>query len=277
MLYVIPYFELTFISVAGYQFESWKLFWFFGRVIFLYVFFKEIKRLELSKKAALIIFLLNLFLINFFERLLFYFSHNYVLKDKASSLSDAFNVLSWGSSGRVYFGTIIGVFSAILIGSLITKQWKNVWKYLDAGFLAQTAGTFIYRIGNVLWHSHMGKITDVPWGIVYKGQIRHEVGLYELISLFVIFFIAWFLRKRIPKAGLLFTIILGLLSLSRFFTDFLRSTDLPNSNFHFQNGFTMNQIAYGVVFLICLGLFFFLSKGQKEKNFQKDDEIKPII
>lgn len=245
----LPYFELKMINFFGYSIESWKTFWFLGRVAVIYVMLKEAERLKLNKKTVIIIFLLGLIFISFFEKLLFYLSHQFLHNDGAMI---HFSYAGWGSLGRVFFGVFIGIILAVLIGALITRQLKNFWSFLDLNLIAQIVGSFFYRIGNLLNHSHMGNETNFFLGIPFQGKIRHEVTLYELISLGLLFLIVWPLRKKIKKPGFLSLIILGWMSLSRFITDFFRSADLPYSNFHFSNGLTLNQVAYGILFGGCL-------------------------
>ncbi len=207
------------------------------------------------------IFFLNLFLINFFERVLFISANHFLHKNGLEySFIDAINVFSTGTAGRVFLGTIMGVFAAVIIGVLISGERKRMLNYLDAGVLALVAGTFFYRIGNFLSHSHIGKITDIPWGVYYNNQLRHDISLYEMLNLLFVFLLGWSLRKKIKTPGLIFAIVLGLSSLIRFSTDFLRNDDLMTANFHFQNGLTLNQIFYFIIFLNCLGLFFLFPK-----------------
>lgn len=261
MLYFLPYFELKMIPLWGdYSIESWKIFWILARVAVILILLKEAKRLNLSRKTTWIIFILSVFLVSFFEKILFFFSHKYLHTD--GGLYE-FTFSSWRAFGRVHFGAIVGIILTVIITTLITKKYKNIYKYLDILLLAHIAGSFIYRIGNLFWHSHIGKITTVPWGFWYNGQVRHEISLYELISLALLFSIAWPVRKRITQPGLLSLIILGWMSLSRFITDFFRSADLPNSNFHLQSGLTLNQVAYGAVFLICIVGLLFITKKRK--------------
>lgn len=261
MLYFLPYFELKMIPLWGdYSIESWKIFWFLARVAVFLILLKEAKRLGLSRKTAWIIFILSVFLVSFFEKILFFFSHRYLHADGGLY---AITFSSWRAFGRVQLGAIVGIILTVIIAALITKKYKNIYKYLDILLLAHIAGSFFYRIGNLLWHSHIGKITAVPWGFWYNGQVRHEISLYELISLALLFPIAWPLRKKITQPGLLSLIILGWMSLSRFITDFFRSTDLPNSNFHFQNGLTLNQVAYGALFFICFSMTLIITRKRK--------------
>jgi phosphatidylglycerol:prolipoprotein diacylglycerol transferase len=263
MFYLIPYFELKLISLGKYSIESWRILQFGGKLAALYIFFIEAKRLRLNIKTVVAISLLAAPLTTFFEKLLFYLSHEYF---HLNGYLYHFTIAGWPALGRVYFGGLIGLFLAVILGVFITRQSKQILKYLDIVFLSLIAGTFFYRVGNLFWHSHIGKITNVPWGMELQGQIRHEISLYEMISLALLFSVVWLLRKKITQSGLLFFVILSGMSLSRFILDFLRSDDLPTSNFHFQNGLTLNQITYGILFLLCFGFILFLLKKRGENS-----------
>ena len=259
MLYAIPYFSPVIFEFGGQNVESWRIFWFLARIMALLVVLHETRRKELDLKTSLLIFVAGLFLVSFWEKILFYFSHLYLHHDNMYS-----SLNQWSSFGRVYFGTIVGTFLSVLLGIAITKRWQHVFKYFDVFFLIHLVALFFYRIGNFFMHSHIGKITDLPWGINYFGTVRHEVALYELVSLSILFLVVWNLRKKISLPGFLSLIIIGWISLSRIITDFFRSTDLPNSNFHFQSGLTLNQVIFAVLFIVDISIVIFLFLKKKE-------------
>jgi|GEM_PF-1802082 len=272
MFYAIPYFELKWIYLFGHPIiRSWVIFWFIGRIVALLVFLVEAKRLNLNKKAVWIVFLSGLFLISFFEKLFFFVSHQLLHSD---GWMFKFDITGWGDLRRVYFGVLVAVGLAVILGTLITKQTKNILNYLDVNLMAVVATLFFYRIGNFLWHDHIGKVTSVPWGMEYFGQVRHEISLYEILLTAALFIFVWSLRKKITRPGILAIIILIWQSFFRFSVDFLRSDDLPQSNFHFANGLTLNQVAYGILFIITSGIFLYALKKYGREMFRKNSAAK---
>lgn len=274
MLYILPYIELKIINLGGgYFVQSWQVFQAIGRFLIIYFFIRETRRLNLKIKTTLAICFFSVFLVTFFEKILYFLSHKYL--HLPSAQLQAVSLERWEFLGRVHFGGFIGLSLAILLGTIITKEYKNILKYLDIAFLVQIFGAFFYRMGNFFWNEHIGKITNVPWGVEFQGQVRHQVALYEMISLLLLFLIIWPLRKKISRPGVISLFVIGWMSLSRFITDFFRSTDLPHSNFHFSNGLTLNQVAYSIVFLVSFSLFLYLTLKYRE-NILNDTSCKTV-
>lgn len=252
MSFFLPYLSNRILYVFGYPaiyLFDWFLISWVGKIIALFlIVFPETKRLKLNKVTSIYIFLLTIFLTEYFARIIFVLSHYFLHHD----LSKFHN--NYGTLGRVYFGAFIGSLLAIWLGTLIGKERKNIGKYFDIFLIYQIVTLFAYRIGNFMSHSHVGKITHLPWGIYYQGQLRHEPSMYELISLAILFCIVWPLRKKINPPGLLSIIIIGWISASRFIIDFFRGIDVPNSNFRLGNGLTLNQAMLALLFLACLAL-----------------------
>jgi len=256
----MPLFELRVINFFGIaSFPSWKLLYFLGILASAVIVVSEAKRLNLGSSATGTIFGLKMVLGEIFGKVLFWISHLMLHRDIRPD-----RILKWDSLGRIYFGELLGIILGVFAGVFIFKERKNMAKFFDVFLLGHLGFIFFYRIGNLANHSHIGKITTVPWGFWYNGQIRHDPTLYELISIAALFSLAWILRKKVSRPGILSLIIIGWVSLSRFITDFFRSNDLPTSNFHFQNGLTLNQVAYGIIFVLCIGIIYCLIRKNND-------------
>jgi prolipoprotein diacylglyceryltransferase len=257
MFYFIPYSELRTVNLLGYPVLSWKLLLWMGLMISLIFLFREARKINLDKAKIFFIFVLQLFLMYFFAKLFFFISHDFLHNDGAN-----FKITEFWRAGRIYAGTLFGFVLAVFLGSVFFKEKKQFLVYLDLFLWAHLIVLFFYRLGNVLYQSHIGKITTMPWGMEFRGEIRHETSIYEAISLLVLFLVVFWLRKKTRNSvGITTFFILGWMSLSRVITDFFRSDDLPISNFHFQNGLTLNQVFYFLVFVASvLGLFSIYSR-----------------
>lgn len=242
MFLTIPYFELKYFYVFGYPIQSWEIFFWAGWVVLATILFKEAKRLKLDIPTVWIMLLLSFLLSEFLAKLFFVLSHILLHHD-----FHKYGIIKIGSLGRVYFGGLLGVLAAGWLSVKITRQSKRILNYLDALLTGHVGGMIFYRFGNLLWHDHPGKVTDFPLGIVFNGQVRHEIALYEIISNSLLFLFVWLIRKKASKPGSITIFIIFWIALSRFFVDFLRSSDLPTSNFHFSFGFSLNQVAYLVI------------------------------
>lgn len=262
MLYLIPFYDIKILTILGHRFFTWEVFWYMARIVFIIVSIAEFRRLKLRLDwvSLLVFFGLNFFFVSFFEHLLYFVSHAIIRPDPASPLS----FFNWNLLGRVYFGTIIGSILATATAAVLLKETKNILKYFDVLAVVLPSSSFFYRIGNFLTSEHIGKITNVPWAIEYMGQARHDISLYELLNLALVFAVAWPLRKKIKLPGFLSLIVLSMMSLIRFFTDFLRNDDLPTASYHFKNGFTLNQIAYSALFFISFAVLLYLWKKYRK-------------
>ena len=157
-----------------------------------------------------------------------------------------------GLAGMSYHGGFIGG----LFG-MIFWCWKNkvpFFKWSDAMVTAIPLGYTFGRIGNFMNGELYGRITAVPWGIVFphaqkfssslnwvKGFMekigmeaqtglvnlpRHPSQLYEaLFEGVVLFLIIWVLRKKKPFDGFSGALYAGGYGFFRFFIEYFREPD----------------------------------------------------
>jgi len=135
-------------------------------------------------------------------------------------------ILSAG--GLTAYGAILGAALGVWIYSRFSKfQFGYFIDVVAPGIiLAQAVG----RIGCTINGCCYGIATALPWGIVYThpnslaplGVATHPTTVYELIYNLIVFGVLLKLRGRFKPDGSLFLIYLGLYSLWRLSTDFLR-------------------------------------------------------
>jgi phosphatidylglycerol:prolipoprotein diacylglycerol transferase len=84
-----------------------------------------------------------------------------------------------GIRGMSYHGAVIGWF----IGSyLYSKKYKvEFTKIMDLVAISVPLAFVFGRIGNFLNQELIGRETDVPWGILVDGVLRHPSQLYEAV------------------------------------------------------------------------------------------------
>jgi len=122
------------------------------------------------------------------------------------------------------------------------------------------------RIGNFINGELYGRVTNVPWGLVFPkgGELpRHPSQLYECaLEGGALFLILWFIKDRKIPAGGLLAIFLILYGLFRFFVEFFRE---PDAHLGFIFGpFTMGQILCS--FMIIGGILILLYLKRKRLN-----------
>jgi len=170
-------------------------------------------------------------------------------------LADPFEIIAIWHGGMSFHGGLIGV---LLVGILFSwKNRKSFWKIADLVIVTAPIGLGLGRIGNFINGELYGRVTQVPWGMIFpKGGAlpRHPSQLYEsAVEGGVLFLILWFIKdKKIPTGGLL-AIFLFLYGAFRFVLEFFRE---PDAQLGFIIGpFTMGQILCFFMILAGMGLF----------------------
>lgn len=160
--------------------------------------------------------------------------------------------------GMSYHGGAIGCVIALIIYAKIHR--KNIWILLDLLGIASTIGLGLGRIGNFINGELYGRVTHVPWGIIFPMAAdhmpRHPSQLYEaFFEGFILCFILWVIKKlgetdqRLTlHDGQLFAIYLFLYGIFRTFLEFFREPDS-------QIGLFFGMISMGqlLCFLMILG------------------------
>jgi len=162
--------------------------------------------------------------------------------------------------GLSFHGAVLGM----VIATWLTSKKLNISFFIisDAMALAGTPGLFFGRIGNFVNGELYGRVTDVPWGMVFPegGPIpRHPSMLYEgLMEGVVLTMILWFFVKRVRNYGMMGTIFLAGYGVFRFIVEFYREPD-PQMGYVLFNFFTTGQV---LCFLMIIASFVFYRISQ---------------
>ena len=184
----------------------------------------------------------------------------YNLKDY---LADPLEIFAIWHGGMSFHGGLIGV---LIVGILFSwKNRKSFWKIADLFIVTAPIGLGLGRIGNFINGELYGRVTQVPWGMVFPKEDslpRHPSQLYEsALEGGVLFLILWFLKgKKLPSGGLL-AVFLSVYGVFRFFLEYFRQ---PDSQLGFVLGpFTMGQTLSSIMIIGGIVLFFFLRRRQR--------------
>lgn len=158
--------------------------------------------------------------------------------------------------GMSFHGGMLGVLLAALI--FVRRQRISFWQFSDLLACATPIGLFFGRLANFINGELFGRVTDVPWGMVFpRGdmQPRHPSQLYEAGLEGLVLFIIMALLVRISavrgRAGMLSGIFLISYGTARFAVEFLREPD-PQLGFLFAEA-TMGQML--CVPMLLVGVF----------------------
>ena len=178
-------------------------------------------------------------------------------------LADPFEIFAVWHGGMSFHGGLIGV---LIVGILFSrKNKKSFWKIADLFIVTVPIGLGLGRIGNFINGELYGRVTQVPWGMIFPhgGPLpRHPSELYESgLEGGVLFLILWFLKDRkLPEGGLL-AVFLSFYGLFRFAVEFFREPD-PQLGF-ILGPFTMGQVLSSFMIVGGVVLFLYL-KARKQ-------------
>jgi len=156
--------------------------------------------------------------------------------------------------GMSFHGGLLGVMTALAIFAVRRK--RRIADVFDFAAPLPGIGIFAGRIGNFINGELWGKTTDVPWGFMVNGEVRHATQLYEAaLEGLVLFVILWWYtskpRPQMAPSGL----FLVLYSLARITVEFWR---VPDQHINYLAGgwLTMGILLTLPMLLIGLTLMF---------------------
>jgi phosphatidylglycerol---prolipoprotein diacylglyceryl transferase len=135
-----------------------------------------------------------------------------------------------------------------LIGTVVAGWWfcrrkaLPFWAVADRVIVTAPIGLGLGRIGNFTNGELYGRVTGLPWGMIFPegGPLpRHPSQLYEaFMEGVVLFILLWFLRKKFFRDGMMIGFFLIFYGTFRFFLEFFREPDL-------QLGFILGPLTMG--------------------------------
>lgn len=143
-------------------------------------------------------------------------------------LADPMMIFRLWEGGMSFHGGLIGVAIA-----LYAYARKNKIPYLALGdfvVLLVPTGLFFGRIGNFIGQELYGRVTDVPWAMLFPSDPlqlpRHPSQLYEAFLEGLVIFVVLYYFARKPRAtGQIAGAFLMLYGFFRFLVEFVREPD----------------------------------------------------
>jgi len=150
-------------------------------------------------------------------------------------LQHPLEIFATWQGGMSFHGGCIGV---LVCGALFSRRYNiGFWKSADLYVVTVPIGLGLGRIGNFMNGELYGRVTEVPWGMVFPGGgplPRHPSQLYEvLLEGVFLFIILWSLKAR-PwhdkhnrwwPHGSMLALFLILYGTFRFMVEFVREPD----------------------------------------------------
>ncbi|GAA3944610.1 prolipoprotein diacylglyceryl transferase [Litoribacillus peritrichatus] len=173
-------------------------------------------------------------------------------------LSDPLSLFYIWEGGMSFHGGLIGVMSSLYIyGRRINKTFFEMMDFVAP---VVPVGLGAGRIGNFIGGELWGRVSDVPWAMVFPrgGDLpRHPSQLYQFalegVALFVILW--WFSAKPRPRMAVS-GLFLAFYGLFRFIVEFARQPD-EHLGFIYGGWLTMGQLLSTPMILLGVAVVWF--------------------
>lgn len=142
-------------------------------------------------------------------------------------LANPLKVFAVWEGGMSFHGGMIG--GALAAVYICRKHSLGIMQMADVIAPSIPVGLFLGRIGNFINGELYGRVTDLPWGVVFPAgglAPRHPSQLYEAFLEGICLFLATVTADRFkpPQGALFWTVIAGY-GLFRFLVEFFREPD----------------------------------------------------
>jgi phosphatidylglycerol:prolipoprotein diacylglycerol transferase len=134
------------------------------------------------------------------------------------------------NGGMSFHGGITGTTIAMIL--FARKRGISVWSLFDVISTVSVTGLFLVRLANFINGELWGKVTDLPWAVVFPGQepfARHPSQLYEaglegLLNGLVLAYLV-FRRDGLKHPGRITGVFVSLYAAARIAVEFVREPD----------------------------------------------------
>jgi phosphatidylglycerol---prolipoprotein diacylglyceryl transferase len=180
--------------------------------------------------------------------------------DLSMYLADPLEIFAIWHGGMSFHGGLLGV---VLVSIVFCRRRRlSFWKVADLIIVTAPVGLALGRMGNFINGELYGRVTRVPWGMIFPrgGNLpRHPSQLYECaLEGVALFSILWLARNRRYPSGTLLGLFLALYGLFRFFVEFFREPD-PQVGY-LLGVFTMGQLLCFLMILAGVALMIYLKQ-----------------
>ena len=187
-----------------------------------------------------------------------FYNFNYYI----NNVLDIFKIWEGGMS---FHGGLLGVLVASII--FAKKHREDSFLYMDLVSLVAPVGIFFGRIANFINSELYGKVSEVPWSVIFiqiDNLTRHPSQLYEaaLEGLILFLILIYCKNKKLLKTpGLISSLFLIFYSIFRFFVEFFRVPDDQLGYLIFD--LSMGQIISLIFILFGIILFYFKNENKQ--------------
>lgn len=181
----------------------------------------------------------------------------YVLVYNLEEVQSIIDVIAVWRGGLSFHGAILGFLGAAIVFAKRNKI--PILQVTDVAVTAGAQGVFFGRLGNFINGELYGRVSDVPWAMIFPSggpSPRHPSQLYEaFLEGILLFSILWLWRSRVKSYGILTSMFLFYYGTFRFIIEFFREAD-SQMGYYFGGTTTMGQILCFLMILSGAILYF---------------------
>ncbi len=180
-------------------------------------------------------------------------------------ISHPMDIFKVWEGGMSFHGALIGV----IFGTFFFSSKRNISAFFLLDIIACVApiGIFLGRIANFINGELIGKVTNVPWGVIFPAVdtlARHPSQLYEAIleGLVLFFILNKIILREVYKLGFCSSLFLIYYGVFRIISEFFREPDT-------QLGYLFNLFSMGTILsflMILAGLLILNLLRRKNEN-----------
>ena len=246
-LIVIRWYSLAYI--VGILFG-----WWLGKKIIIRRFQYEKHRFDLKEFDDLVTYLIISILVGGRIGYVIFYNLDYYL-------SNPLDIVKIWQGGMSFHGALLGIIIGTYIFSI--KRKISTLFLLDIVACVSPIGLFFGRIANFINAELVGKVTNVPWGVIFPSfdlMPRHPSQLYESFLEGAILFLILntIILKKNYKTGTCSYAFLIFYGMFRIISEFFREPDLQLG--HYFNIFSMGTILSSFMITAGLIIYVFLRK-----------------
>lgn len=232
--------------------------WWFGKKIINHILKTSNQKFKIDDFDDLITYLIISVIIGGRLGYILFYNFEYFI-------SNPLNIIKVWEGGMSFHGALIG----IIIGTFLFSKKKNVSTFfmLDIIACVSPIGIFLGRIANFINGELIGKVTNVPWSVIFPATDmfpRHPSQLYEallegLILFLILNVIIFFKQYRVGICSSLFLLFYGIF---RIISELFREPDT-------QVGYLFNMFSMGTFLsflMIITGLIIIYISKNKHEN-----------
>jgi phosphatidylglycerol---prolipoprotein diacylglyceryl transferase len=195
----------------------------------------------------------------FFYNLSYYFEH-------------PAKILAVWEGGMSFHGGLLGVLVAA--GAFCWRKGYAFYSIADLAAPTVPIGLGLGRIGNFINGELYGRVTDMPWCMVFERTgggpyCRHPSQLYEaLLEGLLLFWMLWALERRPLQPGTLFWALIAGYGACRSFVELYREPDMHLGLL--AGGLSMGQLLSLPMLVLGLIMLWFVGRKQSVKSLKRN-------